>query len=107
HRTYSPAALPGAFQPGALTEIIEDYLYAGRHYYFGSEVHGMHYGEFANYADHFARSLIEGTDASPGLEEGVETFCVMEAMKRSADGGGERVELAPLLREVGLRKDEG
>ncbi len=98
----SPGALPGAFAPGAMAEIVEDYLYAGRHYYFGSEVHGMHYGEFANYADYFARSLIEGWEASPGLEEGVETYCVMEAMKRSADGGGRPVEVAPLLREVGF-----
>lgn len=95
-------SLPGTFAPGEMAEVVEDYLYAGRHYYFGSEVHGMHYGEFANYAEHFARALIEGRDASPGLEEGVETYCVMEAMKRSADAGGKPVEVAPLLREVGL-----
>lgn len=32
------------------TEVTEDHLYAGRHYYFNSEVHGMHYGEFAELA---------------------------------------------------------
>ncbi|MCL4220506.1 MAG: Gfo/Idh/MocA family oxidoreductase [Phycisphaerales bacterium] len=93
--------IPGVFDPGNLAEVVEDYLYAGRHYYFNSEVHGMHYGEFANYADHFARSLIECQPASPSLEEGVETYCVMEAVKRSSDTR-RVVDIEPLLREVGL-----
>ncbi len=84
-----------------MTEITEDHLYAGRHRYFNSEVHGMHYGEFANYADHFGQALIEGRDASPGLEEGVETFCVMEAVRRASRGGAP-VEVMPLLKEVGV-----
>lgn len=96
-----PGKLPGIFEPGELAEVVEDYLYAGRHYYFNSEVHGMHYGEFANYADHFARALIEGRAASPSLAEGVETYCVMEAVKRSADSR-KPVDVEPLLREVGL-----
>jgi predicted dehydrogenase len=83
------------------TEVTEDHLYAGRHYYFNSEVHGMHYGEFANYADYFARALIEGTAYSPGLEEGIETFCVMEAVRRSSRSG--RGESAgAVAKEVGL-----
>ncbi len=97
----SRVKLPGIFEPGELAEVVEDYLYAGRHYYFNSEVHGMHYGEFANYADHFARSLIEGRTASPSLEEGVETYCVMEAVKRSSDTR-RAVDVEPLLREVGV-----
>jgi predicted dehydrogenase len=84
------------------SEITEDPLYALRHYYFNSEVHGMHYGEFANYAEYFAGALLEGTPYSPDLEEGVETFCVMEAVRRSA-ATGVPVALAPLLAEVGLR----
>lgn len=84
------------------TEIVEDMLYEYRHYYFNNEVHGMHYGEFANYIEHFARSLRDGELASPGLEEGIETFCLMEAVRRSA-ASGETVEVAPLLAEVGLR----
>ncbi|MFO0834835.1 MAG: Gfo/Idh/MocA family oxidoreductase [Phycisphaerales bacterium] len=83
------------------TEVVEDSLYAGRHYYFNSEVHGMHYGEFANYAEHFARSIIDNTDASPSLEEGVETFCIMEAVRR-ASREGVPVEVRPLLKQVGL-----
>jgi predicted dehydrogenase len=82
-------------------EVKEDLLYHYRAYYFNNEVHGMHYGEFANYADYFARALVEGTPYSPNLEEGVETFCVMEAVRRAAETGQPQ-QLAPMLREVGL-----
>lgn len=82
-------------------EVIEDMLYSGRGRYFNNEVHGMHYGEFANYAEYFARSLLEGWDAKPDLEEGIATFCVMEAIRQSAASGAP-VEVAPLLREIGL-----
>lgn len=82
-------------------EVTEDFLYAGRQYYFNSEVHGMHYGEFANYAEYFAAALIDGTPHSPGLEEGIETFCLMEAARRAAETGA-AVEVGPLLREAGL-----
>lgn len=93
--------VPRRFDAGELAEITEDCLYAGRHYYFNSEVHGMHYGEFANYAETFAKAIIENRPTSPELEEGVETFCVMEAVRRSSREG-KPVPLAPLLREVGL-----
>ena len=84
------------------TEICEDHLYAGRQYYFNSEIHGMHYGEFANYAEYFALALIDGTKNAPDLEEGVETFCIMEAVKESAQTG-KPVQVAPLLARVELR----
>lgn len=103
--TAEPGAGPvgaSSFDPGELMEVTEDCLYAGRHYYFNSEVHGMHYGEFSNYADAFAKALIDGAPTSPELEEGVETVCVMEAVRRSAESGAV-VELAPLLKDVGLR----
>ncbi|MER3436413.1 MAG: oxidoreductase [Chloroflexota bacterium] len=83
------------------TEVKEDMLYAYRAYYFNNEVHGMHYGEFANYTDYFARALQEGREYSPDLEEGVETVCVMEAIRRSAESGAP-VKVAPLLQEIGL-----
>ena len=82
-------------------EVTEDPLYALRHEYFNSEVHGMHYGEFANYAEYFAGALIDGTPHSPALEEGIETFCLMEAARRAAETG-RPVEVGPLLREAGL-----
>ena len=83
------------------SEVTEDPLYALRHHYFNSEVHGMHYGEFANYAEHFAEALLEGKAHAPDLEHGIETFCVMEAVRQAAQSG-ETVQLAPLLRQAGL-----
>lgn len=83
------------------TEVCEDPLYEYRHYYFNSEIHGMHYGEFANYTDYFADALIHNKPYSPNLEEGIETFCVMEAVRRSAQSG-QRMQIAPLLEEAGL-----
>jgi predicted dehydrogenase len=84
-------------------EHLDDMLYEYRHYHFNNEVHGMHYGEFANYLQYFAEALASGADYSPALEEGLETFCLMEAVRRSALEGGRPVELAPLLEEIGLR----
>ena len=83
------------------TEVTEDPLYELRHYYFNSEIHGMHYGEFATYADYFADALINGTDYSPGLEEGIETFCIMEAARRSVQSG-KPVQVAEVMEEAGL-----
>lgn len=83
------------------TEICEDPLYARRHYYFNSDVHGMHYGEFANYVDYFAEALMEGKPFSPDLIEGLETFCVMEAVRQSVQTGVP-VKVPPLLKELGL-----
>jgi predicted dehydrogenase len=82
-------------------EIAEDLLYHKRGYYFNNQVHGAHYGEFANYAEYFALALIEGRAYSPNLEEGIETFCLMEAVRQSAQSG-RPVAIAPLLAEVGL-----
>jgi predicted dehydrogenase len=81
------------------SEVTEDPLYALRHHYFNSEVHGMHYGEFANYAEHFAEALLEGRPHHPDLQEGLETFCVLEALRRSAQEG-RAVAVQPVLDEV-------
>jgi predicted dehydrogenase len=83
-------------------EVLEDALYAKRAYYFNNEVHGMHYGEFANYTRHFVRALREGTEHHPNLEDGLYALCLMEATRRSARQGGAPLALAPLLEEVGL-----
>jgi predicted dehydrogenase len=83
------------------TEVTEDMLYEYRHYHFNNEVHGMHYGEFANYLEHFASALLDGRPWAPALDEGIETFCLMEAARQSA-AEGHPVALAPLLAEVGL-----
>jgi predicted dehydrogenase len=83
------------------TEMTENPLYELRHYHFNSEIHGMHYGEFANYSDYFADALMNKSPYSPGIEEGVETFCIMEAIRRSAQTQ-QPVHVSPLLEEVGL-----
>jgi predicted dehydrogenase len=83
------------------SEVTEDPLYQRRGYYFNNETHGMHYGEFANYAETFAHALLEGRDAAPDLREGLETFCVMEAVRRSAELG-RPVDVGPIMHEVGL-----
>ena len=82
-------------------EITEDWLYEKRGYFFNNEVHGMHYGEFARYADSFAKALFEGTVTSPELEEGVDVVLLMEAVRRSAKQGT-HVEISELRQEAGL-----
>ncbi len=86
-------------------EIKEDYLYEKRGYYFNNEVHGMHYGEFSNYADHFAAALLHGTPHAPGLVEGLETFCLMEAVRRSAETGAV-VRVDDIVGLIGLTEAE-
>ncbi len=88
------------------TEIQYDLLYQNRAYYFNNEVHGMHYGEFANYTQYFADALLSGESYGPDLLEGLETFCIMEAVRQSA-ATGQPVHVAPLLGEVGLERAHG
>lgn len=83
------------------TEIEYDMLYQKRAYYFNNEVHGMHYGEFANYTQYFANALMSGQSYSPDLVEGLETFCVMEAVRRSA-ATAKPVDVEPLRGEIGM-----
>jgi hypothetical protein len=47
----------------------------------------MHYGEFANHAEYFTQALLARRPFSPNPEEGLETFCVMEAVRQSARTG--------------------
>lgn len=82
------------------TEIREDYHHELYGYHFRHELKGMHYGEFCNYVDYFANAILEGTPNSPDLVEGIETVCVMEATRTSAQTG-RPVKLAPLLEKAG------
>lgn len=82
-------------------EITEDWLYEKRGYFFNNEVHGMHYGEFARYADAFAKALIEGTAASPELDEGADVVLLMEAARRAARQSTP-IEIAGLRSEAGI-----
>jgi predicted dehydrogenase len=83
-------------------EHVEDALYEYRHYHFNNEVHGMHYGEFANYLQYFAEAILEEKEYSPGLEEALRTLCVMEATRISAVDGGSPVAVGPLAESIGL-----
>jgi len=83
-------------------ERVEDMLYEYRHYHFNNEVHGMHYGEFANYLQHFASAILTDTAPSPDLGSGLRTLALMEATRRSVALGGAPVEIAPLLEGLGL-----
>ncbi len=80
-------------------EFKEDLLYHQRGYYFNNEVHGMHYGEFANYAEYFACALLENYDYSPNLSDGLATFAVMEAARRSI-ATGQPVAVPSILAEI-------
>ncbi|MBZ0308642.1 MAG: Gfo/Idh/MocA family oxidoreductase, partial [Anaerolineae bacterium] len=83
------------------TEVKEDMLYSKRGYYFNNEVHGMHYGEFANYAAYFANALLNKQSYSPNLYEGLETYCIMEAIRQSAHMH-KPVKVSDYVQEIGL-----
>lgn len=71
-------------------------------YYFRFEGESHHAGEYQNYLEYFAACLDRGVAPLPDAKEGVETIAVMEAMRRSAANGGERVRIRDVLREYGL-----
>ncbi len=78
-------------------EVHEDYHHALTGYYFRHELKGMHYGEFGNYADYFARAILDGTPNSPDLREGLETVALMDAVRESARSG-QPVDVAARIR---------
>lgn len=80
------------------TELLHDFSHELTGYYFRHELKGMHYGEFGNYADDFARAILEDRPNSPDLAEGIETFFVMDAVRRSA-ASGEVVRCAGIQNE--------
>jgi len=80
-------------------EREEDYHHELAGYYYRHELKGMHYGEFANIIDSFARALIDGTPNSPDLREGLQTVLVMDAIVKSASEG--RAVEVPKLEPAG------
>ncbi len=73
------------------TEVCEDPLYELRHYYFNSEIHGMHYGEFANYAEYFAQALVNGSPVLAGPRRGNrDVLCDGSGEASGDDGKGDR-----------------
>lgn len=81
------------------TEVKEDMLYHQRGYYFNNEVHGMHFGEFANYAEYFASALLGNAPYSPNLNDGLAIFAVMESARRSM-ATGQPVTVATIMAEI-------
>jgi predicted dehydrogenase len=69
------------------TVVDEDYEHGMAGYYYRHELKGMHYGEFANYADYFASKLLSGEPNSPDLDEGLQTVLVMRAIVESLETG--------------------
>lgn len=68
-------------------EIEEDMHHAMAGYHYRHELKGMHYGEFCNYTDYFARCILDNTPNSPDLEEGLSTVLVMAAIVESLETG--------------------
>jgi predicted dehydrogenase len=68
-------------------EVEEDFDHSMAGFYYRHELKGMHYGEFANYADYFTSKLLSGAPNSPDLAEGLETVLVMRAIVESLETG--------------------
>jgi predicted dehydrogenase len=66
--------------------VIEPYddLYD---YYFRFQGRSHHAGEYQNYIEYFAGCLDEGSQPQPGLEEGIGTVALMQAMEQAAASG--------------------
>lgn len=82
-------------------EVREDFHHELYGYYFRHQLKGMHFGEFGNYADYFAQCILNNTPNSPDLREGIETVCLMEAVRQSAQRGGP-VRVADFTSRAGL-----
>ncbi len=68
-------------------EHDDDYDHTLAGYHYRHELKGMHYGEFCNIADSFASAILNKTDNSPDLAEGLQTVLVMDAIVRSLESG--------------------
>lgn len=68
-------------------EHTEDFTHAYAGYYYRHELKGMHYGEFGNIADSFARAILDGTPNAPDLREGLQTVNTMAAIVKALDSG--------------------
>jgi predicted dehydrogenase len=70
-------------------------------YYFRFEGESHHAGEYQNYIDYFAETLLSGGTPLPDLKEGVHTIAIMEAMSRSLHTGTP-VKVDSILSEYGI-----
>lgn len=70
-------------------------------HYFRFEGQSHHAGEYQNYLDYFADSIVEGFTAYPDLKEGIGTIALLQAMDKSLETGVP-VKIADVLKEYGL-----
>ncbi len=70
-------------------------------HYFRFEGQSHHAGEYQNYLEYFADSIVQGFTAYPDMAEGIGTVALLQAMDRSLQTGVP-VKLAAVLKEYGL-----
>ena len=56
-------------------------------YYFRFEGQSHHAGEYQNYLEYFADSIVNNTTAYPDLKEGIGTIALLQAMEKSLETG--------------------
>ncbi|RYG21568.1 MAG: Gfo/Idh/MocA family oxidoreductase [Chitinophagaceae bacterium] len=71
-------------------------------HYFRFEGQSHHAGEYQNYLDYFAASIVNDTIAYPDLKEGIGTVALLQAMDRSLETG-RPVKIDDILKEYGLK----
>lgn len=83
------------FQPVEKTAKLHEYDELHSYFYrFENESH--HAGEYQNYIEHFAQSMLTGIAPKPDLKEGIRTLAVMEAMELAL-AKGQPVKVADVL----------
>ncbi len=70
-------------------------------YYFRFGGHSHHAGEYQNYIEYFARSIVDGKTPKPDAREGIVTVALMQAMEESTQIG-RPVKIKELLGRFGL-----
>lgn len=74
-------------------------------YYFRFEGQSHHAGEYQNYLEYFADSIIEGFTAYPDIKEGIGTVALLQAMDRSLQTGAP-VKVDDILAEFNLSRKQ-
>ena len=70
-------------------------------YYFRFEGQSHHAGEYQNYLEYFADSIVNNTTAYPDLKEGIGTIALLQAMEKSLETGVP-VKVSEILKVYGL-----
>lgn len=70
-------------------------------HFFRFEGQSHHAGEYQNYLEYFAQAIIEDKDAHPGMQEGIGTVALLQAMDESLKSG-QPVSVKQLLKRYGL-----